>query len=62
MLDCLSLAFLVALLRDSYRKLANELIAQVKLVDNLEAEPEPPAAAAQLHWLYTEHQKCGRGS
>jgi hypothetical protein len=47
----------VALLRDNYRKLANELIAQLKLIDNLESEPEPPAGAAQLHWLHTEHQK-----
>jgi hypothetical protein len=52
----------VALLRDNYRKLANELIAQLKLVDNLEAEPEPPAAAAQLHWLHAEPQKWSGGS
>src|SRR5512147_2135222 len=46
----------IALLRDNYRKLANELIAQLKLVDNLETEPQSPAAA-QLHWLHAEHQK-----
>jgi hypothetical protein len=47
----------VALLRDNYRKLASELITQLKLVEKLDGEAEPPAEAAQLHWLHTEQQK-----
>jgi phage shock protein A len=47
----------VMLLRDNYRKLANELIAQLKLVEKLDSESEPPAEAAQLHWLHAEQQK-----
>jgi hypothetical protein len=47
----------VALLRDNYRKLANDLIAQLKLVDKLDEEPPPPAEATQLHWLRAEQQK-----
>jgi septal ring factor EnvC (AmiA/AmiB activator) len=47
----------VAVLRDNYRKLANELIAQLKLVDQLDAKPESPASATQLHWLHAEQQK-----
>jgi predicted nuclease with TOPRIM domain len=47
----------VSLLRDNYRKLANELIAQLKLVEKLDVEPQSPAEAAQLHWLHAEQQK-----
>jgi phage shock protein A len=47
----------VMLLRDSYRKFANELIAQLKLIEKLNGEAEMPADAGQLHWLHTEQQK-----
>jgi hypothetical protein len=47
----------VMLLRDSYRKLANELIAQLKLVEKFDAEAEMPADPGQLHWLHAEQQK-----
>jgi len=45
------------LLRDNYRKLANELIAQLKLAEELDGKTEPPAEAAELHWLHAEQQK-----
>jgi len=37
------------LVRDSYRKLANELVSQLKLFETLEREE--PRVGAQLHWL-----------
>jgi hypothetical protein len=42
-----------SLVRDSYRKLANELVTQLKLFESLERE-EPRATGAQLHWLRGE--------
>ena len=47
----------VMVLRDDYRKLANELIAQLKQVENLGGEAESPSEAAELHWLHAEQQK-----
>jgi septal ring factor EnvC (AmiA/AmiB activator) len=47
----------VTVLRDNYRKLANELIAQLKLLDQLDTGPESPGSATQLHWLHAEQQK-----
>ena len=43
------------LIRDSYRKLANELITQLQLVDKLDSEVAPSGPAA-LHWLRGEQQ------
>jgi phage shock protein A len=40
----------VALVRNSYRRLANELVTQLQLIDNLDGQvAEKPAA--ELHWL-----------
>ena len=47
----------VTVLRDNYRRLANELIAQLKLLEKLDGEAEPPSEAAELHWLHAEQQK-----
>ena len=47
----------VTLIRDSYRKLANELIAQLQLVDKLDSEiVQAPTGPAELHWLRGEQQ------
>jgi phage shock protein A len=47
----------VMVLRDNYRKFANELIAQLKLVEKLDREAGAPSEAAELHWLHAEQQK-----
>jgi hypothetical protein len=48
------------LIRDSYRKLANELITQLQLVDKLDSEvPQAPGGPAELHWLRGEQQSSG---
>ena len=46
-------------LRDhfTYRKLANELITQLQLVDKLDSEvAQAPSGPAELHWLRGEQQ------
>lgn len=42
------------LVRDSYRKLANELVAQLQLFERLEKEEAPASTGAELHWLRGE--------
>ena|SRR5262245_61106164 len=42
------------LVRDSYRTLANELVAQLHLFERLEKEDARASGSAQLHWLRTE--------
>jgi hypothetical protein len=42
------------LIRDSYRKLANELVAQLKIVDKFESETRVSTGEAELHWRQTE--------
>ena len=42
------------LVRDSYRKLANELVTQLKLFEALEREEPQASIGAQLHWLRGE--------
>jgi hypothetical protein len=42
------------LVRDSYRKLANELVAQLQLFERLEKEEARASGGAELHWLRTE--------
>src|SRR5215510_3314552 len=42
------------LVRDSYRKLANELVAQLQLFERLEKEETRASGGAELHWLRTE--------
>jgi hypothetical protein len=45
------------LIRDSYRKLANQLITQLQLVDKLDSEvAHTPSQPAELHWLPGEQQ------
>jgi hypothetical protein len=45
------------LIRDSYRKLANQLITQLQLVDKLDSEVvHGPNKPAELHWLRGEQQ------
>lgn len=42
----------VTLIRDSYRKMAHELITQLRLVDQLDNEAaRQPARPTELHWL-----------
>jgi chromosome segregation ATPase len=48
----------VTLIRNSYRRLANELITQLQLIDNIDGEvAEKPAGPGELHWLRGEQQK-----
>jgi hypothetical protein len=42
------------LVRDSYRKLANELVAQLQLFERLEKEEAQASTGAELHWLRGE--------
>jgi hypothetical protein len=42
------------LVRDSYRKLATELVAQLQLFERLEREEARASGGAELHWLRTE--------
>jgi hypothetical protein len=42
------------LVRDSYRKLANELVTQLQLFENLEREEARAATGAELRWLRSE--------
>ena len=42
------------LVRDSYRKLANELVTQLQLFESLEREEAQASASAELHWLRGE--------
>ena len=42
------------LVRDSYRKLANELVAQLQLFERLEKEEARASGGAELHWLRGE--------
>jgi hypothetical protein len=42
------------LVRDSYRKLANELVAQLQLFERLEKEEARMSSGAELHWLRNE--------
>jgi len=42
------------LVRNSYRKLANELVAQLQLFERLEKEETRASGGAELHWLRTE--------
>jgi hypothetical protein len=37
--------------------LANELITQLQLIDNIDGATEKPAGPAELHWLRGEQQK-----
>jgi hypothetical protein len=47
----------VTLIRNSYRRLANELITQLQLIDNIDGEvAEKPAGPAELHWLRDKQQ------
>jgi hypothetical protein len=47
----------VTLIRDSYRKLANELITQLQLVDKLDSEvAHAPSETAEFHWLRGEQR------
>ena len=39
------------LARDSYRKLANELVTQLQLFENLEREEARASTGAELRWL-----------
>ena len=42
------------LVRDSYRKLANELVTHLQLFESLEREEARVSTGAQLHWLRGE--------
>ena len=42
------------LVRDSYRKLANELVGQLQLFERLEKEEARASGGAELHWLRGE--------
>jgi len=43
------------LIRESYRKLANDLITQLPLVDKLDSEvAQEPSRPTELHWLRGE--------
>jgi hypothetical protein len=42
------------LVRDSYRKLANELVAQLQLFERLEKDEARASSGAELHWLRGE--------
>src|SRR5262245_12650873 len=42
------------LVRDSYRKLANELVTHLHLFESLERDEAQRSAGAQLHWLRGE--------
>ncbi len=42
------------LVRDSYRKLANELVTQLQLFERLEKEEARTSGGAELYWLRTE--------
>ena len=42
------------LVRDSYRKLANELVTQLQLFESLEREEAQASTSAELHWLRGE--------
>ena len=42
------------LVRDSYRKLANELVAQLQLFERLEREEARDSGGAELYWLRGE--------
>jgi len=42
------------LVRDSYRKLANELVAQLQLFERLEREEARESGGAELYWLRGE--------
>jgi hypothetical protein len=47
----------VSLVRNSYRRLANELITQLQLIDNMEGEvAEKPTGPTEVHWLRGEKQ------
>jgi hypothetical protein len=42
------------LVRDSYRKLANELVTQLQLFEQLERDEARASTGAELRWLRTE--------
>ena len=42
------------LVRDSYRKLANELVTQLQLFEKLERDEARASTGAELRWLRTE--------
>jgi hypothetical protein len=44
------------LVRESYQKLANELVTQLQLFERLEREEARSTASAELHWLRGEQQ------
>jgi hypothetical protein len=44
------------LVRDSYRRLANELVGQLKLFEKLEHDEARATGSAELHWLRGERR------
>ena len=45
------------LVRESYRKLANELVTQLQLFERLEQEETRETGGAELHWLRGERRE-----
>jgi hypothetical protein len=46
----------LTLVRESYQKLANELVTQLQLFERLEREEARSTGSAELHWLRGEQQ------